>query len=58
MCYTFLLRKSVYEPMYLAGSEVSVVKSLLKKDSNPSIENGSFKGFALLLAFHSLKQAY
>ena len=21
MCYTFLLRKSVYEPMYLAGSE-------------------------------------
>jgi hypothetical protein len=34
--------------MYLAGSEVSAMKSLLKKDSNLSIESGSFKGFALL----------
>jgi hypothetical protein len=31
-----------------SGSEVSAMKSLLKKDSDLSIENGSFKGFALL----------
>ena len=46
-----LVRKSVFEPMLLAGSEVSAMKSLLKKDSSLSIENRSFKVFALLLAF-------
>jgi hypothetical protein len=33
------------------------MKSLLKKDSNLCMEDGSFKGFALHLTFHSSTRA-